>query len=1143
MKKKELNAFLRSRWAKKLLLTMKLTIVLLLVGLMQVSATVYSQATKFNFKLEDRQVVEVLKEIEENSKFRFFYLREQVDVERRVSVNASGASVEEILDELFRGEDVGYEVMEDFLILISPNEKLKTLAKTVGQQRIISGKVTNEQGEPLPGVTVLIKGTTNGTVTNFEGVYSISNVPEGSILQFSFVGMKAQEVEVGNQSSLDIVLMADAIGIEEVVAIGYGVAKKSDLTGAVTSVKSEDIETTPANTIVQSLQGRAAGVDIKAASNAPGGGIRIRIRGTNSINASSEPLYVIDGFPVENLDSRPRGAGQQASSPSPLSTLSPNDIASVEILKDASATAIYGARGANGVVLITTKRGKVGKAKINFDYSAKISSVRKTLDLANAQELAVLNNEWAVNNNRPLIYDGINRPLPEELGEGTDWQDVVFRTAVTHNYNLSVSGGTENTQYNISGSYLDEDGIIIESNFKRAGLKINLDQKFSNRLKLGVNVNANYSINDAVPSDGGGFQNDTPLWNALAQTPVNSVYDEEGNYLHNHDETVKVLENPVSIAKTRTDLTNTTRLLNSAYLDYEILSGLVFRANFGAEIIDSKRNVYIPNTAETQAMPNKGVASIGTVQNINLLSEYTLTYKKEFNNEQRLNLMIGYTAQTNDYESVYSQTNDFFTNVVEYNNLGMGADPRPSGSGATETGLISYIGRLNYAYKDKYILTGTIRRDGSSKFGEDNKWGMFPSGGFAWRVSEEEFMNKLGFISDLKLRSSYGITGNQNIGSYNSIATYGTTKPIIGGNPVVGLVPSKIPNPDLKWERTKQFNVGTDAVLFDGKVNFSAEYYIKKTDDLLLNVTIPVQSGFGGSVQNIGKVENKGFEFSLGYNNQLGKVNWSSNFNISFNRNKVLSLVEGTERLLYGIGRGETGFGQSIVIPGQPLGMFYGYRFEGIWQTEEEILSTNTPVGGINRPGLVRYADLNGDGFRRNDDDKEIIGDPNPDFIFGFSNDFNYKNWTLSVFINGSYGNDIANMNLIGLLAQPQKHNVLKRVYNERWTGVGSSNTIETPLTNAGEWKNFSTRELEDGSYLRVKTISLTYDLPQKYIRNSWIRKASFQLSADNLITITNYTGYDPEVDLYSSSNVALGVDNGAYPSAKSIRAGVKLTF
>ncbi|MFZ4772215.1 MAG: SusC/RagA family TonB-linked outer membrane protein, partial [Ferruginibacter sp.] len=544
---------------------------------------------------------------------------------------------------------------------------------------------------------------------------------------------KTQEVAVGNKSNINVTLTEETVGIEEVIAIGYGTMKKSDLAGAVASVKGDDLGSTPANTIVQTLQGRTAGVDIKSASNAPGGGIRIRIRGTNSINASSEPLYVIDGFPIDNSDIAPKGAGNNALSPSPLASLSSTEIQSVEILKDASSTAIYGSRGANGVVLITTKRGQAGKSKIDFDYSLNISSVRKKLDLCNAEELAILTNEWAVNNGRVLFYNGVSKPLPKDLGQGTDWQDAIFRTALTHNYNLSISGGTENTKYLVACSYLDQNGIIIESNFKRAGLKFNLDQIVSKKIKIGVNMNANRTVNDAVPSDGTGYQNDSPLWNALVTTPAIPIMDVNGNYVNNQDEGIeKILENPVSIAKTRKDITYTTRLLSSAFTEVEILKGLIFRANFGADISNSKRNVYIPNTAKTQALPNLGVASIGSVQSLNWLTEYTLTYKRDFSKDHRLTALAGYTAQATAIESVFSRTDNFSTNKFEFNNLGAGSDPRPSESSTIQAGLLSYIARLNYAYKDKYIFTGTMRRDGSSKFGAQNKWGIFPSAGLAW---------------------------------------------------------------------------------------------------------------------------------------------------------------------------------------------------------------------------------------------------------------------------------------------------------------------------------------------------------------------------------------------------------------------------
>jgi len=1033
---------------------------------------------------------------------------------------------------------------ENELLILNANHLLFKEEVNIHEANFItiSGTIIDQNGQPIPGATILVEGTNTGTATDIEGNFTIE-ANEGNVLLISFIGYESQSITIGNQTILNITLTESQSSLEEIVVVGYGAVRKSDLSGSVSSVKGEDMQKTPANTLIQSLQGRAAGVDIRAASNAPGGGMKIRIRGTNSINASSDPLYVIDGFPIDNINTTPGGAGNNALATDPLSSISPNEIESIEILKDASATAIYGARGANGVVLITTKRGKLGSVKVDFDYSLNIANVRKKLDLANAEELAILTNEWAVNNNQPLIYNGINKPIPEDLGEGTDWQDQIFRTALTNTYNLSLSGGTENTKYMVSGNYLDQDGIIIESNFRRGGLKFNLDQKVNNRINIGINLNANMSINDAVPSDGSGFQHDSPLWNALTTTPVISVFDAQGNYMHNHDETVKILENPVSIAKTRTDITETTRVLSNAFVVFNIIEGLDFKTNFGTDVINSKRDVYIPNTAETQALPNLGVASIGTIQSNNWLQEYTLSYNQEFGSMHRLSAFLGYTIQTRETESVLSRTDEFFTNSLKYNNLGIGSNPRPSESNAVNTALLSYIGRLNYIFNNKYIFTGTVRRDGSSKFGAENKWGVFPSAAFAWRLGDEEIIKQLNAIDDLKIRSSYGLTGNENISPYSSLALYNTTRPIINGAPVIGLFPNRIPNPDLKWEKTAQFNVGLDATFAEGRLNFSADYYIKRTEDLLLNVTIPNQSGYGTSVQNIGSVENKGFEFQIGIKNTFGELNWNSSFNMSFNRNKLLSLAEGTDRLLFGIGRGESAHGRTIAEPGQPLGLFYGYRFAGIWQTEEEIIAVGNTVGGINRPGLPKYADLNGDGFRQNDEDREVIGDPNPDFIYGFSNDFSYKNLTLSVFIHGVYGNEIADMNRIGLLAQPQKHNVYKVYYEERWTGPGTSNTIEAPITNAGEWKNFSDRDVLDGSFLRVKTINLSYNLPSSLIGMNRIRNAQVFLAGDNLFTFTDYTGFDPEVDLYASSNVQMGVDNGAYPMSKSVRIGVKLGF
>ncbi len=575
--------------------------------------------------------------------------------------------------------------------------KLKTSPNGLVPQIQISGQVLDENSQPLPGANIVEKGTTNGTQTDFDGQFSIYIDSRDAILSVSYIGYVTTEVNVSNESDISniIVIMSLDSAIEEVVVVGYGTARRRDLTGSIVSVSAEDVQKTPSNNFLHSIQGRAAGVDIKASNNEPGGGIRIRIRGTSSINSGSQPLYVVDGFPLpEDLNTA-----------NPLLSLSDSEIESITILKDASATAIYGARGANGVVIITTRRGAPGRAKLDLGYSTQISTVRNKLDLANAEEIAILTNEWAANNNRLPIYDGVKKPLPEELGEGTDWQDEIFRTALTHRVNLSVSGGNEKSTYLISGDYLDQDGIIIESNFKRAGVKVNFNQQFGNRLSLGLNVNANRSISNRVPTDGTGFTADTPLWNAQTATPVIPVRDANGNFVHNHDESVKVLENPVSIATTRTDVGRVTRILSTAYVQYDIIEGLNFKAHFGLDLLHSKRQLYAPTTVETQTINHNGQATILGGDNTNILNDYSLNYNKSWG-IHRLDLTLLHSIQTNKRESFSAQTQDFINDILEFNNLGSGSNPRPSGSFVSENGLLSYLGRVRYNFMTNTVLLG-----------------------------------------------------------------------------------------------------------------------------------------------------------------------------------------------------------------------------------------------------------------------------------------------------------------------------------------------------------------------------------------------------------------------------------------------------
>jgi len=986
--------------------------------------------------------------------------------------------------------------------------------------KTISGKVTDSDGLPLPGATVVEEGTSNGTITNVDGVY-VLKVKENATVVFSFVGMRNQKVVIAKQSTVNIQLEAATIGLDEVVAVGYGTMKKSDLTGSVVSVNSDEIIKTPMPRVDQALQGKIAGVNISNNKAQPGSDATILIRGANSINGNNSPLIVVDG--VLGVE---------------LNMISPNDIETIDILKDASATAIYGSRGSNGVIIITTKKGHAGKVRFDFNSYYSLSKITRKIEVMNAAEqvkaIGMLedNGTDAYNNAQELaaIYDG---------STDTDWQDEVLRTAPTQSYALNISGGNANMKYSLSGSIYGQDGVVKATGYDRQTLRVSLEQEVEKKLKFGTNIYIGRSVQDNSRTDcAEGSWGGSVTQSALSFSPIISVYNEDGTYSSPYP-TSETINNPVALINERTDQYKKFSARINLFGEYEVLNGLTFRSGYTYSYRNVKNNFWAGMDLLEAAEVGEG--SITNTTYNYWLSENTLTFDKKIN-DHHLNVLGGFTASEEKATQIYAYATGFATETLMFNALELGETSEVA-SASDKSSIASFLGRINYSYKDRYLFTVNFRADGSSKFATNNKWGYFPSASIGWRINEENFMKSMDKLSNLKLRVSYGSIGSQAIDAYQSLASYANKNVVLGDNTYVGVVSQRIANDDLKWETTEQFDIGLDLGLFNNRINFIADYYIKDTKDLLYEKDVPYYTGYSTQLQNIGKVRNKGFEFALNTVNINKEFKWNTSFNISFNKNKVISLG-GDEANYYDAALGvKNEFETSIILKvGEPMGSFYGYVFDGIYQNEAECEALPYPSVDDCEPGMVKLKDLTGEG-EIDTDDRTIIGCAQPDFVFGFGNDFSWKGFDLNLMFQGSVGGDIMNLNRVSLEGFTGTRNRLKKVLTESWQGEGSSNTIQKIGKSSGPC---SSRWIEDGSYVRLKNVSLGYTLPPKIINRWGISNFRVYISGQNLFTITDYSWYDPEINSRGAeddANVMLGVDWGGYPSTKSCTIGINIGF
>ncbi len=1005
----------------------------------------------------------------------------------------------------------------------------------------LKGKILNEKGEPLPGVTINVLNPKAILLSEADGSFVISIAKKGAYVQFSFTGLKDQELFVKSTNDIStIVMTSNANELQSVVVIGYGTVKKKDLTGSVAIVKADEIKAVPVTTFDQALQGRAAGVIVTQNTGKPGGETSVRIRGTTSINAGNEPLYVVDGL-VINSDGGELNTGiQRGPRVSALAAINPSDIESMEILKDASATSIYGSRGANGVILITTKRGRTGTGLVSFESYYGIQQIANKLNLLNASEYGNLVNEAKINAGRTPIY--VN---PKNLGEGTDWQNELFREAPMANYALSFTGGDEKTKYAISGNFFTQDGIIISSDFKRYSFRANLDRDVTSKLTVGSS--ASYvSVSSTGVLTNAGTIIPGNVTGALLFNPILPVYDsaQKGGYTFQNDRGGNI-GNPVADAKEYTSYGVSSRFIGNFYARYKIASTLEFKTSFGLDAFDQKDNSFGPNYLKrTQA--SKGEASVGTIRGQTWLWENTINYNKHFNDIHNLNIVVGQTAQQFKNESLTAIAFDFPDDRTGYHNISAGLNPQKPINNESKWSLLSYLTRINYSLSNRYLFTFTGRVDGSSKFAKGNQYGFFPSGAVAWHISNERFLENTSWIYDLKLRASYGIVGNQSIPPYQSLALIGAYGEGVfnssaGAEIYTGLEPLTYSNKNLKWETTSQSDIGVDFSLLNSRISITADYYHKLTRNLLLSTPIPTTTGFSSTVLNVGNIENKGFDFDIRTNNIDKKVKWNTSLNISINRNKITNLNSDDDILFI-----------TLLREGQPVGTFFGYIFEGIFQTDEEAANSAVLIGQERtapnpaswaRAGDRKYKDINSDGVI-DANDRVITGSAQPDFVWGMNNTFSYASFDLSVFFQGSQGNEMLNNNNIDLLNFTGQNNVLAEPGLNRWTPENPSNQYPRAVSNGSlDYAVQSTVYVEDASYIRLRNITLGYRLPQTIIRKLHIHDCRLYASASNLFVWTDYSGYDPEANTYGQSTFLVGVDQGGYPQAKFFTAGINIGF
>ncbi len=1030
------------------------------------------------------------------------------------------------------------------------------------QDKQVRGKVTDKENLPLPGASVSLKGEKQVTLTDVNGEFSIKVSSENAVLRVSFLGMAPKEINVGVNTYLTVSLSESTSKLDEVVVVGYGTVKRRDLTGAVASVSGDDLLKSTPITVNESLQGRLAGVTVQSNDGAPGAGISIQIRGANSFASSTEPLYVIDGIPFSSGRTPANAATYTEQTINPLASLNPADIESIEVLKDASSTAIYGSRGANGVVLITTKKGKAGQEKIEVSLNSSFSNVSKKIDVLNGYEYALFQNEATANQ---VKYEGANKilpfrgedyvdgltgklkhnPSPEEflngyLGGGTNWQDEIFRSAFTKDYSVRISGGTEKGTHAYSGTYVDQPGIIVGSGFKRLGSQINISSKVHKWIEIGTNNNISKTTYNLTKSNSDNFASNV-LNSALHFPSTLPLFDAESE--SGFSELDWFSANPHTYVRQAKDVTNSTGINSSSYVQLNLPKNFSFRQNVGFNLSQSSRRNYYGRFLQEGKAPTNGKASRGDDQWQGITLESILGYNKTFNKVHNLDATGVFAYEAGQYNNKYITAQNFPTDILEDSNLSAALDKPVIGSGSGENALLSFLGRVNYNFKNKYYLTASLRRDGSSKFGEANKFGTFPSVGLGWTVTEENFAKNLPVITYLKLRGSYGQTGNQSIGSYQTLDRLDLRNTVINGSIQSGFSNGNPVDPNLKWETTTSADLGMDVSFLQNRLTLTVDAYYKKTDDLLQRLLIPTSTGSTSLLTNFGSVKNRGLEFALsGMVIKNSNFNWTANANIAFNRNKISGL-EGdqfAQRLWHDL--------DDVFLQrnDHPIGTIFGYRTDGFYDNEAEVRADQAWAGESDaliksKIGETKFLNTDGDISSISVTDRQIIGNTNPNYHFGITNSFTYKKFNLSVFVQGVQGNDIINSNLLQLTLAGDASNITKDAWNNRWTPTNRANAqYPKPVSSFSRKTYFTDRALEDGSYVRIQSINFGYTF-SNLIKG--LESVNVFVNASNLYTFTNYSWYNPDINSFAGDASRRGVDMNAYPISRTFTFGIKTVF
>lgn len=1168
MKKKKYSIFFNKKDLTKTLLTMKFTLILFCASTLQIFATAYSQSTGLTFSLKNASIADVFEAIEKQSDFKFLYHDALINDKKNLNLDISNETVEEILNKLFAETGNNYTVLENNLIVITPS------GMKIKQEKTITGTVVSStNNEPLPGVNVVEKGTLNGTITDINGKYTLTVSGDNSVLVFSYVGYLSQEIPVSGKTSIDVSMAEDIASLEEVVVVGYGTQKKSDITGSIAVMNTDNLDERPISRVDQALVGELAGVRVKQTSGMPGAGFSIQVRGTGSISANNEPLYVIDGFPLEVS---PQNTSGGFTNGNPLDNINSNDIASIQVLKDASATAIYGSRGSNGVVLITTKRGQAGKARISINYRGGWNETSKKLDVLSGEEWAerateminaayvradpgtqnrqatddeatrlanigsfnngqILDPRWAMPGHPGLIY--------------LNWQDEAFRKGPVNDIQLSATGGNEFVKYYISGDYLDQTGYIIGVDYKRYSARSNVEMKAGDKLDVGINLAPSY----AVTNDPGVEGKDQQMHILAGLTPVteDTVGLDYNTGIYPYYKYGGSRNSPIRVLENTTGLNKEFRTLATIYADYAIIKGLNFKTTFNLDNADYSRKYYRPALVSGNAGSRQASGSYTGYHRVTFVNENFLTFTHSFNDIHNLTVIAGVSYHTNSLNNFrITSTGGFGTDFITTLNDANGINASSTNTMETKNVLLSYYGRAEYSYKDKYLLNAAVRRDGSSRFGKNTKWGVFPSVSAGWKITDEPFMGNISAISYLKIRLAWGKSGNEAAGQdYGSIALLQSSPYSFDGALSPGQSSLNFPNRDLSWEESESVNGGLDFGIFENRLTGSVDVYTITNSKLLLEVPVPTASGFANALTNIGKVKNKGWEIELTGRILTGQLRWTSGINLSHNANEVLQLGPDNARILMP----SLDIENSILTVGEPLFSIFVVQQDGIL-TQADI-NAGAALYGPETEGDPKYVDqitvdTDGDGIPDakdgviTPDDRVIVGHPNPDYIWGFTNTFNYKNFDLNIFVQGQWGGSI--YSLFGRAMNRTGTGVADNVlgyWRDRWrspTDPGAGIVGKT-TGNFGRIKN--TDWLYPSDYWRIRNITLGYTIDLAKVRG--ISSARIYVSAENWFGKDKYTGgWNPEAVNYAPNTTTLvGDDYGAAPLSRSMIFGINLNF